>query len=125
MGFLILFVIFNYNSKSTDFFKSYSELFFDYYLPIEMDNEKFIGEIADSANHMNPYLRFEIMCLPYLDQWENKFKSGDYISKKKGDSSITIKDKYGTYNLKFDNKNFEGSALPCKCSKINSKYISF
>ena len=77
IGFVILFIIFNYNSKTTDFFKTDSELFFDYYLPIEMDNEKFIGEIADSANHMNPYLRFEIMCLPYLDKWENKFNSGD------------------------------------------------
>ena len=120
IGFLIIFIYLNKESSFSSIFKSYDELFFEKYLPIEMKNEKYLGEIADSANHMTPYIRFSENCLPLIDQWENKFHNGDVVSKMKGDSSLLIKNKDGIIKLKFDKTNFEGSALPCKCSKILS-----
>ena len=114
IGFVIVFLIFNYNSKTSDFFKSDSELFFEYYLPIKMENEKFIGEIADTSNHMYPYFKYKKTCLPKLEQWKNKIKSGDYISKRKGDLNLIVKDNNGRHELKFDKKSFKGSALPCE-----------
>ena len=65
--FLVLFFIYNHNSKWTDFFKTYKELFLEHYLPLEMNNEKYSGIISDSSNHMNPYLRFSKTCLPLLN----------------------------------------------------------
>lgn len=118
IGFIVVFWFLNRNSALLDIFKSYDELFYENYLPIEMKNEKFLGQIADSSNHMSPYLRFEKTCLPELDQWQNKFKPGDLVSKKKNDTTLIVKNADSEYEVKFDSKNFTSSPLPCDCSEI-------
>ncbi|MHA3045483.1 hypothetical protein JSO61_009190 [Riemerella anatipestifer] len=118
IGFVIIFSLFNINSKFLDFFKSNDELFYEYYKPIEMNKEKFIGEIADSSNHMYPYLRFEKTCLPKIEQWNNKFEVGDEVSKTKGSLNLLIEKNGVKKILEFETKNFPGSALPCDCKEI-------
>lgn len=118
IGFVIIFTIMNLNNKTSDFFKNDAELFYDYFLPIQMNKEKFLGEISDSSNHMYPYYRFEKNCLPKIDQWNGKFKIGNKITKKRGSLNLIIEEDGVNKVLYFETKNFEGSALPCECEKI-------
>lgn len=67
----------------SDFFKSGKESFIDEFSPIEMRGNKYLGEVADTANHMNAYMSFGEICLPMLDQWKNKIQIGDHVSKDK------------------------------------------
>ena len=119
--FLILFIMYNRRDSNgrLTIFKSYTELFIDEFAPIEMYHTKYLGEIADSSNHMSPYMNFGKYCLPVIDQWENKIEVGDYVSKKKDSLTLFIEGKKGNYYLHFDSKNFKGSPIPCKCSKLN------
>ena len=71
-----------------------------------MNNEKYLGIISDSSNHMNPYLRFSKTCLPLLNSQENTFEKGDIVSKlKKSTDLILLKDNkkmvYARINLIF------------------------
>ena len=116
--FLVLFFIYNHNSKWTDFFKTNKELFLEHYLPLEMNNEKYLGIISDSSNHMNPYLRFSKTCLPLLNSWENTFEKGDIVSKLKKSTDLILLRDNKTNIIKLDTINFEGSPFPCECSKI-------
>ncbi|RXM41069.1 hypothetical protein BOQ62_03290 [Chryseobacterium sp. CH21] len=83
IGFLILFIYFNYEKGLSDLFKSETDSFVSEFSPIEMQKQKYLGEVADSLNHMNTYMNFGKICLPMLDQWKDKIELGDYVSKKK------------------------------------------
>lgn len=123
VGFIILFTYYNSEKTETsDFFKSDEELFMKSFLPIEMNKEKYLGEVADSSNHMNAYMNFGNVCLPMLDQWKDKIRIGDYVSKKKDSLSLFIQGKTKKYYLHFDSKNFDGAPLPCNCSKLSKNF---
>ena len=69
IGFIVLFLIFNSEKKGwSDFFKSGKETFLDNYTPIVMNKYKYLGEVADTTNHMNAYMNFGEICLPLIDQ---------------------------------------------------------
>jgi hypothetical protein len=120
IGFLILFVYFNFEKKGiSDFFKSDKELFLSDFLPIEMKKQKYLGEIVDSSNHMYPYMNFGEVCMPMLDQWKSKIKVGDYVSKKKDSSTLLIERRGENYYLHFENKTIESPPSPCKCIKLS------
>ncbi|WP_382405038.1 hypothetical protein [Frigoriflavimonas asaccharolytica] len=114
--FIILFIMYTFNSNNNKlaFFKSNKELFIDKFLSIEMNRNKYLGEVADSSNHMNAYMNFGQVYLPMLDQWNGKIKEGDYVSKKKGSTTLIIERNKESYDLYFDIKNFDGAPLPIK-----------
>ncbi|MDQ0783428.1 hypothetical protein [Chryseobacterium sp. W4I1] len=119
IGFLVLFIYFNSEKKDlSDFFKSGTESFLDDFSPIEMNKEVYLGEIADTANHMNAYMNFGEVCLPMLDQWTGKIHLGDHVSKEKDSLTLLIERDNKIYYLHFDNKNFNGAPPPCKCEKL-------
>ncbi|WP_291875029.1 hypothetical protein [Chryseobacterium sp.] len=103
----------------SDFFKSGKESFIDEFSPIEMRGNKYLGEVADTANHMNAYMNFGEICLPMLDQWKNKIQIGDHVSKDKNSLTLFIEGQNKKYYLHFDSKNFDGAPPPCKCKKLS------
>ncbi|MGE8431844.1 hypothetical protein [Chryseobacterium joostei] len=120
IGFIVLFLIFNSEKKGwSDFFKSGKETFLDNYTPIVMNKYKYLGEAADTTNHMNAYMNFGEICLPLLDQWRGKIEIGDYVSKKKDSLTLFIERKNQNYYLHFDDKDFDGGPPPCKCKKLS------
>ncbi|MDV7699180.1 hypothetical protein N6B72_19855 [Chryseobacterium soli] len=120
IGFVVLFLIFNSEKKGwSDFFKSGKETFLDNYTPIVMNKYKYLGEVADTTNHMNAYMNFGEICLPLLDQWRGKIEIGDYVSKKKDSLTLFIERKNQNYYLHFDDKDFDGAPPPCKCKKLS------
>lgn len=119
IGFIFLFVYFNSDKKNmSDFFKSDEELFLNDFSSIEMNKYKYLGEIADTANHMYPYLNFGKICLPLLGQWKNKIKIGDYVSKKKDSSTLFIENKENNYYLHLDTLGIGSAPSPCRCEKL-------
>ncbi len=80
-----------------------------------MNKYKYLGEIADTANHMYPYLNFGKICLPLLGQWKNKIKIGDYVSKKKDSSTLFIENKENNYYLHLDTLGIGSAPSPCRC----------
>lgn len=119
IGFVVLFTYFNKDKNSvSDYFKSGTESFVDEFSNIEMNREKYLGEVADTTNHMNAYMSFGETCLPMLDQWNGKIHVGDYVSKKKNNLTLLIERNNKTFYLYFDNKDFSGAPPPCKCKKL-------
>ncbi|MGU3377690.1 hypothetical protein [Chryseobacterium sp. M5A1_1a] len=119
-GFLLLFFYFNSEKKEiSDFFKSDEELFLRDFLPIEMNRYKYLGEVADTTNHMYPYMNFGKICLPILTQWKDKIKIDDYVSKKKDSLTLLIENKSGNYYLHLDTIQIGSAPSPCKCEKLS------
>ncbi|MFP3596104.1 hypothetical protein [Chryseobacterium sp. SIMBA_029] len=120
IGFIFLFICFNLEKKSmSDFFESDEKLFLNDFSPIVMNKYKYLGEVADTTNHMYPYLNFGKICLPLLNQWKNKIKIGDYVSKKKDSLTLFIENKENNYYLNLDTTNIGGAPSPCKCNKLS------
>ncbi|KFF09928.1 hypothetical protein IW15_22010 [Chryseobacterium soli] len=120
IGFIFLFIYFNLEKKGvSDFFESDEKLFLNDFSPIEMNRYKYLGEVADTTNHMNAYMNFGEICLPLLDQWRSKIEIGDYVSKKKDSLTLFIERKNQNYYLHFDDKDFDGAPPPCKCKKLS------
>ncbi|WP_294319236.1 hypothetical protein [uncultured Chryseobacterium sp.] len=121
VGFLVLFIYFNYERGLSDFFKSETDSFISEFSPIEIKKQKYLGEVADSSNHMNTYMSFGEICLPMLDQWKDKIEIGDYISKKRESLTILVERNNKKVYLYFDSINFKGAPLPCQCKALNKK----
>lgn len=121
IGFLILFIYFNYKKGLSDLFKSVADSFISEFSPIEMQKQKYLGEVADSLNHMNAYMNFGDICLPMLDQWKNKIEFGDYVSKEKGSLTLLIERNNKKNYLHFDSVNFKGAPPPCRCKELSKK----
>jgi len=120
IGFLILFIYLNSDKNDmSDFFKSGTDLFLQDFSPIEMKREKYLGEVADTTNHMNAYMNFGEICLPMLDQWKNKIYVGDYVTKEKNSLTLLIERNNKKFYLHFDRKDFGGAPPPCKCKKLS------
>lgn len=121
-GFLILFIFFNSEKKEmSDFLKSGKDTFLDQYSPIVLEREEYLGKVADTLNHMNAYMNFGEICLPMLDQWKNKIKIGDYVSKKKDSLTLIIEKNNKKYYLHFNTENFDGAPPPCKCKELSKR----
>lgn len=121
IGFLILFIYFNYKKGLSDFFGSEIDSFVSEFSPIEMQKQKYLGEVADSLNHMNAYMSFGEVCLPMLDQWKNKIELGDYVSKEKGSLTLLIERNNKKSYLHFESTNFKGAPPPCRCKELSKK----
>ncbi|WP_213280346.1 hypothetical protein [Chryseobacterium indologenes] len=120
IGFIFLFIYFNLEKKGMpDFFKSDEELFLNDFSPIEMEKYKYLGEIADTTNHMYPYMNFGKICLPVLSQWKDKIKIGDYVSKKKDSLTLFIENKTSSYYLHLDRTSIGSPPSPCRCEKLS------
>lgn len=120
IGFIFLFVYFNSEKKNvSDFFESDEKLFLNDFSPIELNRYKYLGEVADTTNHMNAYMNFGEICLPLLDQWRGKIERGDYVSKKKDSLTLLIEKDNKKYYLHFNSNSFDGAPSPCKCEKLS------
>lgn len=123
VGFFVLFIYFNSEKTGVqDFFKSDEEIFLNDFRSIKMEREKYLGEIADTSNHMYPYMNFGNVCLPMLDQWKNRIEKGDYVSKKKDSSTLFVEGKERKYYLHLDMKSVGSAPSPCKCSELGKKF---
>lgn len=119
-GFIFLSIYFNLEKKGmSDFFKLDEELFLNDFSPIEMEKYKYLGELADTTNHMYPYMNFGKVCLPVLSQWKDKIKIGDYVSKKKDSLTLFIETKTSSYFLHLDRTGIGSAPSACKCEKLS------
>jgi len=120
IGFIFLFICFNLEKKRMyDFFESDEKLFLNDFSPIVMNKFKYLGEVADTTNHMNAYMNFGEICLPLLDQWRDKIEIGNYVSKKKDSLTLLIEKDNKKYYLHFNSNSFDGAPSPCKCEKLS------